>query len=125
MNKALFALFLLLPALAFAGGAPESAYRDAWCKEAKGITEFRLRDNTRVDCLTKNYAVEVEFASKWSQSVGQALHYARLSGEKPAVVLIIEKPADWDYYWKLVKIAKNKGIEVWYVQPTALTTEVQ
>lgn len=118
-----FLLFLLLPSFTFAGGAPESAYRDAWCKEAKGVTEFRLRDNTRVDCLTKNYAVEIEFARKWSQSVGQALHYARLSGEKPAVVLIIEDEGDWDYYWKLIKIAKNKGIEIWYITPNSLAKE--
>ena len=111
-------LIFFLPLTAWAGTLhPESAYRDAWCAKARGQTEFVLRDKTRVDCLTANYAVEIEFAPKWKNAVGQALHYARLSGEQPAIVLIIEKEKQWKYYRSLQKIAKKDGIKVWYIKP--------
>lgn len=119
----LVTIFMLIPSLAFAGSLhPEKTYADAWCEASKGEREHLLRDRTRVDCLTKNYATEVEFARRWSQSIGQALHYARLTGEKPAVVLIIEKDSDWDYYWKLMRIAKGKGVKVWYMRPEDLAS---
>lgn len=99
---------------------PEKAYATAWCKAANGVQEFVLRDKTRVDCLTKNYAVEVDFADKWAESIGQALHYGRLTGEEPAIVLIIEKPSDWQHYWKVKKLAKKKGVTLWYIEPEYL-----
>ena len=115
----LILLFLAAPALA-AHPYPEKDYADAWCKASGGEREFVLRDNTRVDCLKKNYAIEFDFAGKWAESIGQALHYGRLTGETPAVVLIIEKPSDWNHYWKVRKIAKKKGVKVWYVEPAYL-----
>lgn len=112
-------LLLAAPVLA-AHPYPERAYADAWCAEAKGEREHLLRDDTRVDCLTKNYAVEFDFADKWAESIGQALHYGRLTGEKPAIVLIIEKEADWEHYWKVKKLGKKKGVKVWYIEPEYL-----
>jgi len=85
--------------------------------------EFVLRDGTRVDCLTKNYAVEFDFAEKWAEAVGQSLHYARLTGEDPAIVLIIEKESDWKHYWQLKKAVRKHGIKLWYITPNYLKTE--
>lgn len=117
-----FLLILILSAAAYA--APrlhlEKVYQKAWCDKAKGQMEYKLRDGTRVDCLTTNYAIEVEFADKWYQSVGQALHYARLTGEQPAVLLIIEQKSDWKHYWQLKKIAKKNDIKIWYIKPEDL-----
>lgn len=96
---------------------PEKKYAAAWCTQAHGKTEFKLRDNTRVDCLTKNYAVEFDFADKWAEALGQALHYGRLTGEKPAIVLIIEQESDWEHYWKLKKLARKEKVKLWYIQP--------
>ena len=94
----------------------ERYYQKLWCEKAKGIMEYVLEDGTRVDCLTKNYAVEIEFAKNWYEAVGQALHYARLSERKPAVVLIIKKKSDWRYYQRLRKVAREKGIKHWYMK---------
>lgn len=95
----------------------ESAYRDAWCN---GETEVRLADGTRADCITKNYAVEVEFASKWAEAVGQSLHYADLAGKQPAILLIIERGKDWRYYNRLKRTARKEGIRLWYITPRGL-----
>lgn len=66
----------------------ESMYRDLWCEEWKGAPEVILYNATRVDCITEDFAVEVDWAPKWAESIGQALLYARLTGKAPAVVLI-------------------------------------
>lgn len=90
----------------------ESAYRDAWCK---GETEVRLHDGSRVDCLTENYAIEVEFAEKAMEGLGQAIHYARITGTDPAILLIIETEKDWRYYKRIRRTAKQRGVKLWYI----------
>ena len=69
----------------------EKEYQAAWCSAHNGIMEYKLEDSTRVDCLTSDYAVEFDFASKWAESIGQSLYYAQRTKRKPAVVLIMEQ----------------------------------
>lgn len=54
--------------------------------------EYRLNDGTRVDCLTDTLAVEVDFAPKWAECIGQCKHYSHKTGKQAACVLIIEDP---------------------------------
>jgi len=67
---------------------PEKYYQDIWCKKQNGISEYKLIDNTRVDCLTKTHAVEFDFASKWAEAIGQSLHYSRMTNKQAGIVLI-------------------------------------
>ena len=60
----------------------EKEYQTAWCNAHNGIMEYKLDDNTRVDCLTNEYAVEFDFASKWAESIGQSLYYAQRTKRK-------------------------------------------
>ena len=64
----------------------EAHYQNLWCP---GEIEVTLADGSRVDCLTSSEAIEVDFSSKWAESIGQALLYARLTGKSPAVLLIV------------------------------------
>lgn len=93
---------------------PEAAYRDAWCN---GKTEVQLKNGNRADCVTTNYAVEVEFAKKYHEGVGQALDYAQQTGKTPAILLIIETEKDWRYYNKLKPLAREHDIQLWYITP--------
>lgn len=68
----------------------EKEYQAAWCKAHNGVMEHRLNDKTRVDCLTDTLAVEVDFAPKWHECIGQALYYGRKTKRTPACVLIME-----------------------------------
>jgi len=95
----------------------EKEYQQAWCDRYNGQTEVRLEDGTRADCITDKYAVEFDFASKWAEGLGQALHYSDLTGKRPAVVLIIEHQNDWKHLRKLKRSAKNRAVKVWYIQP--------
>ena len=79
--------------------------------------EHRLTDGTRVDCLTKEYAVEVEYAPKWAESIGQALYYAQSTGRKPGVLMILQNDKDERFLKRLRVVAKEQGIKVWTAHP--------
>jgi hypothetical protein len=112
MKLLLFLLFLPSITLA-AHDHKEKEYQDAWCKKVQGVTEYRLEDGARVDCLADKYAVEFDFAPKWAEAVGQALYYAEMTGRKPAIVLIEEYEGDEHYMDRLEKVAGRYGIQVW------------
>ena len=94
----------------------EDYYQNQWCSKWHGIKEYQLSDKTRVDCLTKNYAVEFDFAPKWAEAIGQSLHYSKMTDKKPAIILIIEKPQDFTYYNKIKSLCLSHGITLWYIK---------
>ena len=94
----------------------ESSYNHAWCSMHKGIEEFQNNDFTRVDCLTDCNAVEFDFAPKWAEGIGQALHYQRMTGKRGKVVLILENPQkEMVYYYRVLELAKIYDFDVEYV----------
>lgn len=97
--------------------APERAYQEEWCAKEGGVVEYTLPDRTRVDCLTGEYAIEVDFSSKWAEAVGQSLYYAEMTGKRPGVLLILEDEGDSRHLERLVFLAKRFGIRVWTVGP--------
>jgi hypothetical protein len=87
----------------------EADYVNAYCK---GIVEYELPDKTRIDCLTDDYAIEFDYAKKWAESIGQSLYYAKMTGKKPAVGIIIKKPTDRIYIERIKKVDKDIKIFV-------------
>lgn len=85
----------------------ESYYQNEWCKPEFGQKEVILWDRTRIDCLTKDYAIEFDFAKKWAESIGQSLYYAKMTGKKPAVVLILTKADDIKYVKRVERVDSN------------------
>lgn len=72
-------------------------------KHCTGKLEVRLKDRTRIDCETTHFAIEYDFASKWAEAIGQSLHYARMTGKLPGIVLIVEDAAkDCKYVRRLL-----------------------
>lgn len=99
----------------------EASYQHAWCSMNQGIEEFENKDKTRVDCLTATHAVEFDFANKWAESIGQALHYQKMTGKKAKVVLILEKPKkQMVYYWRVFELGKLHNFDVEYVTPSIM-----
>lgn len=81
-----------------------------------GIIEYRLPDKSRIDCLTSTYAIEVDWANKWHEGIGQSLYYGLMSDKKPGVVLIIENPQkEQKYIRKISKVSKSQKIQVWTI----------
>jgi hypothetical protein len=99
----------------------ESSYQHAWCSAHNGIEEYENSDKTRVDCLTATHAVEFDFANKWAESIGQAEHYALMTGKRGMVVLILENPKKEKVYFNRVKkLSKIHNFDVEYVTPIIL-----
>jgi hypothetical protein len=94
----------------------ERFYQRELCNNLNGVMEYRLEDKTRVDCITDEYAIEVDFAKKWAESIGQSLFYAKMSGKKPAVGIIIESDKESRYLKRLNLIADKYGIEVFVIE---------
>lgn len=91
----------------------EKEYQVSWCKKFGGEMEYVLPDGARIDVLTKEYAVEFDFAQKWAESIGQALYYGIVTNKKPAVVLIMENPTkEYKYLQRLKKVAAKHNITV-------------
>ena len=90
----------------------EASYQKAWCSANAGIEEYENKDKTRVDCLTATHAVEFDFANKWAESLGQAMHYGYMTGKKPKVVLILDNPkAQMVYFRRIQRLGKKYDIE--------------
>lgn len=110
-----FSLLLLFAFLFFntnnkkANNKYERYYQIKMCKKLNGKIEYVLPNKTRVDCLTNKYAIEVDWAKKWAESIGQSLYYSNMTSKKPAIGLIIDK--DEQRYLKRLKLA-IKGLNI-------------
>ena len=106
----------------------ESSYQHAYCAMYKGIEEYENSDKTRVDCLTSDYAIEFDFANKWHEAIGQALHYALMTDRKPKVVLILDKDklkSQLIYYNRVKKIGKIYGFDTEYISDEILNIDTK
>jgi hypothetical protein len=74
-----------------------------------------LPDKTRVDCLTDGYAIEVDWAKKWAEGVGQSLFYADMTNRKPGVALIVGEN-DQRYLKRINLIAKKFNIKIYIIK---------
>ncbi len=98
---------------------PERWYQKQWCDARGGEIEVTLPDRTRCDCVTASHAVEFDFADKWAESLGQALNYARMTGRRAGIVLILESETDkrhWDRLNAIIEFNKLP-VDTWKVAP--------
>lgn len=70
--------------------SPQAAEKDYVNQYCEGITEYRLKDNTRVDCLTDDVAQEFDYSYKWAEAIGQSLYYGHMTNRYPSIVLIMK-----------------------------------
>lgn len=102
----------------------EKDYQNYWCFTHCGQAEVKLPDSTRVDCLTDEYAIEVDFQKKWAESIGQALYYAIKTGRKPAVLLILEnEEKDYTYLQRLLTVSEKYFVTVFTITQADLEKE--
>lgn len=121
--KKLIILFLLIASPAFAGLNTEAWYQDRECTD--GVKEFMNVDKTRTDCLipatthTPQVNIEYDFAHKWYECIGQALHYATLNGGTARCVLIIETMDEIKYADRAQRTVNhhNLPVELEFVTP--------
>ena len=94
----------------------EKHYQTLLCNELGGEMEYVLKDRTRVDCLTDEFAIEVDFARKWAEGVGQSLYYAHMTARKPAIGFIMDTQKDQRYLKRLKILTKEHDIKIFYIK---------
>lgn len=93
----------------------EKDYQMFFCNAIGGHIEYVLRDRTRVDCLTSNFAFEVDWSKKGYEAVGQSLHYSIMTGKKPGILLIQTSKKDNKYIGRIKRIAKKYDIVLFVI----------
>lgn len=81
----------------FAEARPGWHERDwvaAWAARHGGQVEVAMADGTRCDIVQDGYAIEADWAHKWTEGVGQSLWYAMQTGKPAGLLLIVATPAD-------------------------------
>lgn len=81
-----------------------------------------LSDQTRVDLLSEDWAIEVEYARVWKSSIGQAVHYSIVANRDypegkraPAVLLLIQDPVrDRKYVIQCGRVCRRLGINLFW-----------
>jgi len=114
-------LFIVICALSLqAKSTPkEEYYKRVICNNFKGQVDVVLPDKTRADCLNSTYAIEIDFASKWAESIKKSLHSSSVSGRNRGVVLIMQNyTSDVENIKKFRKATKGMRITLWTLDST-------
>lgn len=111
------AICLLLAGTGAAQALTESHYTEQWCESMGGQSEVTMPDGTRADCVTEDYAVEVERAKNWLEAPGQALWYAFQTNKRAGIVLIVGEGED-TYLQRLYSLIRHYDlpVRVWVVE---------
>lgn len=105
----MLAALLIAPFTTFPSSMNEKEYVIQHCS---GQVEQVLSDKTRVDCLTDDYAVEYDYDHNWAEAVGQSLHYAAMTGKRPAVVLITTPEREAKYVGRVRQISEMYCLKI-------------
>lgn len=104
-----------------------NSYETDWTKwlaagnegeDFSGVAEYKTIDGSWIDIYTKGgYTVEVEWAAKWKEAVGQALYYAAIEDAKPGIVLLFKgEKTEKLHYMRLMIVASKYNIKVWVIE---------
>lgn len=96
----------------------ETYYTKLIAQKSGSKEEYRLFDNTRVDIVTDEYAIEIDWSHKslkWAEAVGQSLYYASVTNLKPGIILLVPEDMDETSRRNIYKcyIACEGRIRVW------------
>jgi hypothetical protein len=92
----------------------ERYYQYKWASEnyPESKVEYILEDKTRVDILTEEYAIEVDFAYKYTEAIGQSLYYSILTKRKAGILLVLKSDKDLKYLQRLMRIIVEKKLDI-------------
>lgn len=80
--------------------------------------EFILWDKSRIDLVTDTHVIEIDFAEKWKEAIGQSLYYEIVdpSDRKCGIILLIEKGKDDKFVYRCQAVCAKYGITL-FVEP--------
>ena len=88
--RIIFLVTVFLTILVLSSGTSQAANERYWqSRYCEGMElEKHLPSGGYVDCLSPEYAIEVEWSEHWAEAVGQSLYYASATGRKPGIILL-------------------------------------
>jgi hypothetical protein len=95
----------------------ERDYQKIFCKNLNGKIEYRLIDKSRIDCLTSEYAIEIDYGKKWAEAIGQSLYYSYMTNRKAGIGIIVDlkSKSDSRYLRRLYAVTKKLNIKVFII----------
>ena len=84
-----------------------------------------MPDGTRCDILTDTHAIEVDFADKWAEAIGQSLNYAMQTGKKAGIVLVLKERGNEKRLERLKKMASHYSMDIKNLPHRALRTALE
>ncbi len=97
----------------------EGFYAQQWCRQNQGKFGSLSEENSVIDCLTSQYAIDCAFAEKWPETIGRALFHAMATGKEPGICLILKSPDDNRYWLEMNRTITHHQLPIrtWLVQP--------
>lgn len=104
-------------------GFDEDYFTEMWCwhlnpMDEKGENEYVLYNKARVDCVTRDYVIEFDWAPKQAEAIGQSLQYSTATGKRPGIVLLLRNEKD-NKYWDIMQrtiLRFNLPIQTWRIE---------
>jgi hypothetical protein len=115
MKKILIMIVLLLASLISYSQLPkqlEKYYTGKFATIVNGKTQQYLSNKRYADIITDTFAIEVEFANKFPESIGQALDYSMITYKKAGIVLIVNGRNDDKYVDELMEIIYYHKLQI-------------
>lgn len=116
-----FIVALSLPA------ASQTSEKDRQTVLCEGMVQNRyLPNGTYVDCISDDYAIEVDWSSKWAEAIGQSLMYASELERLPGIILLCKPNEDLGLCLKHAYLIEQTvsywriGMTVWHCAAEAV-----
>jgi len=92
----------------------ERFYQEICAKFLNGKMEVVMSDKTRVDIVTKDQAIEVDWAHKCYEAIGQSLYYSSKTGLNAGIILIVDDiNKDQKYIDRVKFLIRVKSIKIY------------
>ena len=104
--------FLILASSLLSAKQSERYYQTQYADKIGGRTEVVMKDGTRCDIVTSTHAIEVDFAKKWAEAIGQSLNYSLNTGKRAGIALILESQSDYKHLLKLNTVIRHHGLKI-------------
>lgn len=105
-------LLLLLTFSLLSAKQSERHYQTQYAIKIGGKTEVLMKDGSRCDIVTRTHAIEVDFAKKWAEAIGQSLNYSLNTGKRAGIALILETQSDDKHLVKLKTVVRHHRLKI-------------
>lgn len=123
-EQIIFTLALICIIAACAGSKQQALYTERDFQKAFNDVYFKGKAKMevpvkygRIDLVSDDYAIEVDKLEKFHEAIGQALHYAKETGKKPAIAIYIvdHQPSDKEKLKYVMWLCNYYKIKVWFI----------